>query len=289
MLYIKNKPVIIVDGSLYLYRSYFAFQKFQNNEKNTYEYGAIYGMLKTIQNILKKNYNSKKIIIVFDSSRKSFRNTIFKEYKSNRSAMPNQLYLQIKPLFKILKEIGIKTLSILGIEADDIIGSFAYKLEKAGEKVLIVSHDKDMIQLINENINILNLTNNSIIDQDKIKKKYGISPREFIDLLALMGDASDNIPGVPKIGIKTALILLQKFSNIENIYNNIEKIKFLSFRNAKSAAIQLKNHKEIAFLSYELAKIKLDIPIDITSKEISLNKESFKKLSNVIRLYSFYE
>lgn len=281
----KKKPIIIIDGSLYLYRSYFAFQKSIKFEEKPY--GAIYGILKTIQNILNKNYNSKKIIIIFDSSKKTFRNTIFKEYKSNRPDMPNQLYLQIQPLYTILKEIGIKTLSMKGIEADDIIGSFAYKLEKEGEKILIVSHDKDMIQLITKNINILHLKNNTILTPDQIKEKYGIYPKEFIDLLALMGDKSDNIPGIPKIGIKTALHLLKKFSNIKNIYNNIEKIPFLCFRNAKNIAIQLKNYKKIAFLSYKLAKIKLDIPINITSQEIHIKKTCFKKLSNFIQLYSF--
>ncbi|AAM67961.1 5'-3' exonuclease [Buchnera aphidicola] len=287
MPYTKKKPIIIVDGSLYLYRSYFTFQNFNSNEENPS--GAIYGMLKTIQNILNKNYNSKKIIIIFDSSKKNFRNTIFKEYKSNRSAMPNKLYVQIQPLFKILEEIGIKTLSILGIEADDIIGSLAYKLEQKGEQVLIVSHDKDMIQLITDNINVLNISKNSILTPEKIQEKYGIYPKEFIDLLALMGDSSDNIPGVPKIGIKTALFLLKKFSNIKNIYNNIEKIQSLPFRNAKNAAIQLKNYKKTAFLSYQLAKIKLDVPINITSEEITLKKTCFKKLSNLIRWYSFNE
>ncbi|AYN24648.1 5'-3' exonuclease [Buchnera aphidicola] len=285
MLYIKKKPIIIVDGSLYLYRSYFTFQNFNNNEENPS--GAIYGMLKTIENILKKNYGSKKIIIIFDSSKKTFRNTIFKEYKSNRAKMPNKLYVQIPPLLKIFKEIGIKTLNILGIEADDIIGSLAYKLEQEGEQVLIVSHDKDMIQLVTNNINILHLSKNNIITPDKIREKYGIYPQEFIDLLALMGDASDNIPGIPKIGMKTALCLLKKFSNIKNIYNNIEKIQFLSFRNSKNAAIQLKKYKETAFLSYKLAQIKLDVPINITSEEITLKKTCFKKLSNLIKLYSF--
>ncbi|QFQ32244.1 5'-3' exonuclease [Buchnera aphidicola] len=284
MYHIKNKPVIIIDGTLYLYRSYFTFQFFEKNQENPY--GAIYGILKTIKNILLKCYNSKKIIIIFDSSEKTFRNKIFNAYKNNRPKMPNALYIQIKPLLHILKNIGIKTLRIPGIEADDIIGSFAYKLEECGEKVLIVSHDKDMIQLLTNNISILNTSNNEIITPKKIKKKYGINPQEFIDLLALMGDKSDNIPGVPKIGIKTALFLLQTFSNIQNIYNNIEKIKLLSLRNAKNISNQLKIYKDTAFLSYKLAKIKLDVPIYISSDDIILEEICFKKLSNTIKKYN---
>ncbi|ALD15364.1 5'-3' exonuclease [Buchnera aphidicola (Aphis glycines)] len=284
MYYIKNKPVIIIDGTLYLYRSYFTFQFFKNNQENPY--GAIYGILKTIRSILLKCYNSKKIIIIFDSSKKTFRNEIFNEYKSNRPKMPNSLYIQIQPLFHILKNIGIKTLRIPGIEADDIIGSFSRKLEKCGEQVLIASHDKDMIQLLTNNINILNTSNNEIITPKTIKKKYGINPQEFIDLLALMGDKSDNIPGIPKIGIKTALFLLQKFSNIQKIYKNIEKIKLLSLRNAKNISNQLTIYKDSAFLSYKLAKIKLDIPICINANDIILDKTCFKKLSNAIETYN---
>ncbi|WAI11619.1 MAG: 5'-3' exonuclease [Buchnera aphidicola (Macrosiphum albifrons)] len=281
----KNEPVIIIDGSLYLYSSYYGFPHFENTLGEPF--GAIYGMLKMIDNILKKYPNSKKIIIIFDSSKKTFRNKLFKEYKKNRSPMPNSLYIQIKPLFEILKKIGIKILTIPGIEADDIIGSLACQLEETGNKILIISHDKDMLQLVTKNINIFNKKNNCIITPEAIKEQYGIKPKEFIDFLALMGDVSDNIPGVPKIGIKTALSLLNKFSNIKNIYNNIEKIKFLPFRNAENIAIQLKNNKEIAFLSYELAAIKLDIPINVNLKEMILNKYCSKNTFQIFKNYIF--
>ncbi len=284
MYYSQKKPVIIIDGTLYLYRSYFTYQYFKNDQENPY--GAIYGILKTIKNILSKYYNSKKIIVMFDSSKKTFRNQIFNEYKKNRPKMPNELYIQIKPLFHILKEIGIKTLSIPGVEADDIIGSFAHKVEKSGEQVLIISNDKDMIQLLTNNISIFNTSNNTIITPKKIQEKYGIYPKEFIDLLALMGDKSDNIPGIPKIGIKTALFLLQKFSNIQNIYNNLEKIKFLSLRNANNVSNQLKIYKDTAFLSYKLAQININVPICINSDDIILKKISLYKLSNMIKEYN---
>ncbi|WP_348769369.1 5'-3' exonuclease [Buchnera aphidicola] len=284
MYYAQKKPVIIIDGTLYLYRSYFTYQYFKNDQENPY--GAIYGILKTIKNILSKYYNSKKIIVMFDSSKKTFRNQIFNEYKKNRPKMPNELYIQIKPLFHILKEIGIKTLSIPGVEADDIIGSFAHKVEKSGEQVLIISNDKDMIQLLTKNISIFNTSNNTIITPKKIQEKYGIYPKEFIDLLALMGDKSDNIPGIPKIGIKTALFLLQKFSNIQNIYNNLEKIKFLSLRNANNVSNQLKIYKDTAFLSYKLAQININVPICINSDDIILKKISLYKLSNMIKEYN---
>ncbi len=280
---IKNHPVIIIDGSLYLYSSYYGFREFQHTSGQSC--GAIYGMLKMIDNIFKKYKHSEKFIIVFDSPQKTFRKKLFKEYKKNRMSMPNALCMQIQPLFRILKKIGIKVLTIPGIEADDIIGSLAYKLENIGEKILIISHDKDMLQLVTKNINIFNKKDNRIITPEIIKEKYGIAPKEFIDLLALVGDVSDNIPGIPKIGIKTALFLLNNFSNIVNIYNNIEKIQFLPLRNAKNIAIELKNNKKTAFLSYELAKIKLNISIDINLNEMIIKKYCSKNTFRVFHEY----
>ncbi|QCI16094.1 5'-3' exonuclease [Buchnera aphidicola] len=282
MYHIKN-PIIIIDGSLYLYSSYYGFSNVKNflGEPS----GAIYGILNIINNILIKYKDLKKIIIIFDSSKKTFRTKLFKEYKKNRPSMPLELFVQIKPLFEILKKIGIQVFKIPGIEADDIIGSLAFQLEKKGETVLIISHDKDMQQLVTKNINILNKKNNTIITPEIIKKKYGIKPIEFIDFLALIGDISDNIPGVPKVGIKTALSLLNSFSNLNNIYDNIEKIPFLPIRNAKNITIQLKKNKEIAFLSYQLATIKLDIPINITSNQIFSKKDCIKNLLNFLKNY----
>ncbi|QCI20562.1 5'-3' exonuclease [Buchnera aphidicola (Brachycaudus cardui)] len=283
----KKNPIIIIDGTLYLYYYYYGLRHLNNNSEKPFS--AIWGMLKMISYLFKRYRNSKKFIVVFDSFKKTFRKEIFEPYKSNRSPMPNSLYIQIQPLFDILQDIGIKIISIPGIEADDIIGSLSYQLQQKGETILIVSHDKDMIQLVTHNINIFHKKDNYIITPKTIKKKYGIQPKEFIDFLALMGDSSDNIPGVPKIGIKTALTLLHTFSNIKNIYYNIEKIPFLTLRNAKNIAIQLKNHKEIAFLSYQLAEIKLDIPIHITSQEISLKKHCFKNLLNAFKDYNNFK
>lgn len=282
----KN-PVIIIDGNLYLYRFYYAFKQFRCILGKPS--GAIYGMLRMLYNILIKYKHSKKLIIVFDSSKKTFRNKLFKEYKINRPKMPNSLYIQIKPLFQILTKIGIKKIKISGIEADDIIGSLAHKLERYGKKVLIFSHDKDMTQLVTRNIHILHKINNVLITPDTIKEKYGIQPKEFIDLLALMGDSSDNIPGVPKIGIKTALFLLKKFSNINNIYNNIKKIQFLPLRNAKNIAIQLKNYKADAYLSYKLAQIQLNIAINVQAEDMNIKNNCLKKLPSLFKDYRYHE
>ncbi|WAI18808.1 MAG: hypothetical protein OW720_02225 [Buchnera aphidicola (Brevicoryne brassicae)] len=162
-MYQTKIPIIIIDGSLYLYTSYYGFRDFKNAIGEPY--GAIYGILKMIDNILKKFFFVKQLIIIFDSFKTTFRKKMFQDYKSHRPPMPHSLYVQIQPLFKILKKIGIKTLSIPGIEADDIIGSLSSKLEKEGEKILIVSHDKDMLQLVTKNINILNKKKNILLHQ----------------------------------------------------------------------------------------------------------------------------
>ncbi|WP_422667606.1 5'-3' exonuclease [Buchnera aphidicola] len=269
MLYIKKKPILIIDGSLYLYRAYYAFPQYIDTTGNPT--GAIYGMLKMLYTLLKKYNHTSNMIIIFDESKKTFRTTLFPDYKKNRPHMPKLLSIQIQPLIKKIKKIGIKTLSIPGIEADDIIGSLSHKLENAGEKVLIVSHDKDMLQLVTDNIYVLQKINYPIIKPDYIQKEYGINPKEFIDLLALMGDSSDNIPGVPKIGKKTALSLLHTFNNLENIYKNIEKIENLPIRNIKNIIQELKKNKKIAFLSYKLAKIQIHLDIQITIKDMIIN------------------
>ncbi|CAL4324207.1 5'-3' exonuclease H3TH domain-containing protein [Buchnera aphidicola] len=285
MQYIKKNPIIIIDGSLYLYRSYYAFPDYINTLGEPY--GAIYGMLQMIYNILKKYHNINKMIVVFDESKKTFRNDLFKDYKKNRSRMPNTLAIQIPPLLEIMKKIGVKTFSIPGVEADDIIGSLAHTLESTGENVLIISNDKDMLQLVTKNIYIFQKNKNLLIKPNIIKDIYGINPKEFIDFLALMGDPSDNIPGVPKIGKKTALFLLHNFYNLKNIYNNIEKISTLSLRNSKNISIELKKNKDMAFLSYQLAKIKLNININITLQDMTIKNSYKKNLFYFLRLCNF--
>ena len=231
-------------------------------------------------------YQDYQIITVFDTPNKTFRHTLFKNYKKNRPSMPENLKSQIQPLYKIIKFIGIPVITIPSVEADDIIGTLSYRAEKLGLSVLISSNDKDMIQLVSEKIRIINSMQDVIIGLNEVKEKYGIiSPILMIDLLALMGDVSDGIPGIPGIGKKTALILLKKFGCLENIYKKIEDIKTLPIRGTKNITIQIKKNKEIAFLSKKLSTIRLDIPINLNFQD--LKKSKFKK-QEILYFFNYY-
>jgi DNA polymerase I len=234
-------------------------------------------------------YKDHQMITVFDTPNKNFRHILFKNYKKNRPIMPSNLQDQIQPLHKIIQLIGIPVITIPSIEADDIIGTLSHRAEKSGLSVLISSNDKDMIQLVTTNIRIINSMHDIIIGPNEVEEKYGISPTLMIDLLALMGDASDSIPGVPGIGKKTALILLKHFGSLEKIYNKIDDIKILPIRGAKNITIKIKKNKEIAFLSKKLSTIKLDVPINFNFQDLKKPKLKKKELLYFFNYYNFYK
>ncbi|WP_367681685.1 5'-3' exonuclease H3TH domain-containing protein [Buchnera aphidicola] len=274
----------MVDGTSYLYRAYYTFPYWIN--KYGEPSGAIYGVINMLRKIILK-YQDNQIIVVFDSPNKTFRHAIFKKYKKNRPAMPEDLKKQIPFLYKIIKLIGIPLILVPSVEADDIIGTLSYRAEKIGLTILISSNDKDMLQLVTEKINIINTTYDVIIGPKEIKKKYGITPKLMIDLLALMGDVVDNIPGIPGIGEKTALMLIKHFGCLEKIYEEIENIKILPIHGAKNISIKIKKNKEIAFLSKKLSTIKLDIPLDVDLENLKTSKLKKQKLLHFFNHYNF--
>ena len=248
----------------------------------------IYGVLNMFRKLLLQN-SFYKMIIVFDSPKKTFRHNLFEQYKKNRSAMPVDLKQQIQSLYIVIKLLNIPTIIIPYVEADDVIGTLSYKAEKKGYFTLIATRDKDIAQLVTENINIIDSIKNIIIGPEIIKKKYGIPPKLIIDFLALVGDTSDNIPGVIGIGEKTATILLTKLGTIEEIYAKIENIQFLSLRGTNNIIRQLKKNKQMAFLSKKLATIKLDVSLHEKYNNFNLPIFQQKKilffLKNYIRNY----
>ncbi|WP_343183422.1 5'-3' exonuclease [Buchnera aphidicola] len=270
----KKNLLIIVDGTNYLYRSYFAFKNFKNKKKEPI--GVIYGILIMLKKIFNK-YNPKKIIIVFDHKKKTFRNKIYKKYKSNRPNIPLDLKKQIKNVKKIIKYIGIPILKIPGFEADDIIGTLSKKYFKYIKKILILTNDKDMTQLINKNVKILD-NNSKIIGKKEVIKKYGVKPKLIKYFLAIVGDRSDNIPGIPGIGIKTTQKILKKFKSLKDIYKNLKKLKSLNIRNSVKLKNIFKKNKKIAFLSYSLTKIKTNIKNKKLNKKFKLKKPKYKKI-----------
>lgn len=201
--------------------------------------------------------------------------------------MPDDLRPQIEPLHRIIKALGIPLISIEGVEADDVIGTLAVQAAKDGKDVLISTGDKDMAQLVNDHIMLINTMNNTLLDREGVIEKYGIPPELIIDFLALMGDSADNIPGVKGVGEKTALALLQGIGSLEQIYANLDQIATLSFRGAKNFAPKLEAEKANADLSYLLATIKTDVELDVTHDQLLTQPQDRAELAQLFEHYEF--
>ncbi|WP_051997619.1 DNA polymerase I [Paraglaciecola polaris] len=256
---IPNNPFILVDGSSYLFRAFHGMPPLTNSKGQ--DTGAVYGVINMLRSLIKQ-FNPTHIAVVFDAKGKTFRDEIYSEYKANRPSMPEELRSQIEPLHKIIKAMGLPIIVESGVEADDVIGTLADQASKLGIPTLISTGDKDMAQLVNEHVTLINTMNNHVMDPQGVVEKFGIPPELVIDFLALKGDKVDNIPGVPGVGDKSALGLLQGIGNIDEIYKNLEKIAQLDFRGAKKMADKMREYEEQARLSYTLATIKLDVKMD---------------------------
>ncbi|WP_029685028.1 DNA polymerase I [Tatumella saanichensis] len=283
MAQIAENPLILVDGSSYLYRAYHAFPPLTNSAGEPT--GAMYGVLNMLKSLLLQ-YKPTHAAVVFDAKGKTFRDELFEEYKSHRPPMPDDLRSQIEPLHQMVKAMGWPVLVISGVEADDVIGTLAREADQQGRPVLISTGDKDMAQLVTSNITLINTMNNSILGPEEVTDKYGIPPELIIDYLALMGDSSDNIPGVPGVGEKTAQALLQGLGSMSTIYDNLDKVASLSFRGSKTMAAKLEQNKNVALLSYQLATIKTDVQDLPGCEALSVNAPDNDTL---LSLFSHYE
>ncbi|WP_339841901.1 DNA polymerase I, partial [uncultured Alcanivorax sp.] len=218
---------------------------------------------------------------------KTFRDELFEEYKSNRPPMPDDLRAQVQPLHDLIRAMGLPLIIEDGVEADDVIGTFARIFHQQGKPVLISTGDKDMAQLVTDKVTLINTMNNALYDIEGVKQKFGVGPELIIDFLALMGDKVDNIPGVPGVGEKTALGLIQGLGSLEDIYANLDKVAELSFRGAKTMAKKLEEHKEMAFLSYQLATIKLDCELSEDLNDLKLGEPDNESLARYYQELEF--
>ena len=281
---IAPNPLVLVDGSSYLYRAFHAFPPLTNSAGEPT--GAMYGVLNMLKSLISQVQPSH-IAVVFDAKGKTFRDEMFEQYKSHRPPMPDDLRKQIQPLHDIIRALGIPLLVIEGVEADDVIGTLAVAASKANQKVLISTGDKDMAQLVDDNIMLINTMNNTLLDREAVIEKYGIPPELIIDYLALMGDSADNIPGVAGVGEKTALGLLQGIGSMAEIYANLDKVAELPIRGAKKLGDKLLAEKEMADLSYRLATIKTDVALDITPERLTLGASNNDQLTEYFGRYEF--
>lgn len=263
----KTAPCILVDGSSYLYRAFHAMFKADLHNAAGEPTGAVRGVTAMLRRLV-KDYPASNILVIFDAKGKTFRDEIYSEYKAQRPPMPDDLRSQIQPVHDIIRAMGFPLLIIDGVEADDVIGTLARQATEKGIDVVISTGDKDMAQLVNQHITLVNTMTETVMGIEGVKEKFGIPPELIIDFLALMGDKVDNIPGVPGVGEKTALALLQNLGGIDEIYKDLEAVRSLDFRGAKKMPERLAEHKDLAKLSYLLATIKCDVALDQNIEEL---------------------
>ena len=259
-------PLVLVDGSSYVYRAFHALPMLTTS--SGLNSGAVRGVISMLRRLL-LDYPDSPVAVVFDAKGKTFRDAIFAEYKAHRPPMPDELREQIEPIHEIVKAMGLPFICEPGVEADDVIGTLARQASEQGMHVVISTGDKDMAQLVNAHTTLVNTMTDTVMDEAGVEAKFGIPPSLIIDFLALMGDKVDNIPGVPGVGEKTALGLLQGLGCLDDIYANLEQVSQLSFRGAKTMGVKLAQEKDSAYLSYLLATIKTDVPLEQGPKQLT--------------------
>jgi DNA polymerase-1 len=256
----NSAPLVLVDGSSYVYRAFHALPMLKTS--GGHNTGAVRGVISMLRRLV-ADYPDSPVAVVFDAKGKTFRDDIYAEYKAHRPPMPEELREQIEPIHEIVKAMGLPFICEPGVEADDVIGTLARQASAQGRHVVISTGDKDMAQLVDVHTTLVNTMTNLVMDEAGVEAKFGVPPSLIIDLLALTGDKSDNIPGVPGVGEKTALGLLQGLGGLDAIYANLENVAQLSFRGAKTMAAKLEAEKDSAYLSYQLATIKTDVPLPL--------------------------
>ncbi|MAI93849.1 MAG: DNA polymerase I [Halieaceae bacterium] len=260
-----TQRLILVDGSSYLFRAYHALPPLTNSKGlNT---GAAKGVIGMIRKLM-ADYEGDQVVVVFDAKGPTFRNEIYADYKANRPPMPEELREQIAPIHSTIRAMGLPLVCVEGVEADDVIGTLSLEASRTGREVVISTGDKDMAQLVDEHVTLINTMNNTAMDRAGVIEKFGVPPELIIDLLALMGDKVDNIPGVAGVGEKSATALLQHLGGVSSIYEQLSAVAALPIRGAKSVANKLEIAREAAELSYTLATIKTDCDLGLEAEDL---------------------
>lgn len=279
-----DSPFILVDGSSYLFRAFHGLPPLTNSKGQ--DTGAIYGVVNMLKSLIKE-YSPSHIGVVFDAKGKTFRNDMYPEYKANRPEMPMELREQIAPLHEIIKAMGLPLIIVPGVEADDVIGTLARQASEQNIPCLISTGDKDMAQLVNQHVTLINTMNNQITDIDGVFDKFGVNAEHIIDFLALKGDKVDNIPGVPGVGDKSAQAMINGIGGLNDIYENLEKLAELSFRGSKTISKKMLEFEEQARLSYKLATIDTTLELDVTPTTLTPKPADNQKLAELYGEYEF--
>jgi DNA polymerase-1 len=284
MVSISGTPLILVDGSSYLFRAYHSPPHLTNSRGEAT--GAIYGVVNMLKSLLRQ-YQPTQMAVIFDAKGPTFRNEMYNEYKANRPPMPDDLRSQIEPLHRIIEAMGLPLLCVSGVEADDVIGTLARQASAQGRHTLISTGDKDMAQLVDEHVTLINTMTNTLLDPQGVADKFGVGPDLIIDYLALMGDKVDNIPGLPGVGEKTAAALLQGLGSIAQIYQQLDKVPTLSFRGAKTMVAKLEEFRAQLELSYQLATIKTDVELPYQLTDLMIKTPDNAQLAELYKECEF--
>ncbi|MBK2126216.1 DNA polymerase I [Fangia hongkongensis] len=273
----ETKKIVLVDGSSYLFRAFHALPQLTNSQGEPT--GAIFGVI----NMLKKlpaELDTEYVTVVFDAKGKNFRHELYPEYKAHRKPMADELRTQIEPLYELVEKLGFPLIKVEGVEADDVIGTLACNLAKEGYSVVISTGDKDMAQLVNDQVTLIDTMKKEHTDKENVIRKFGVQPNQIIDYLALMGDVSDNIPGVPKVGPKTAVKWLSEYHSLEGVMANADKI-------TGKVGENLRDSLEILPLSYKLATIKCDLDLPYTIDDLKCRKMDYTYVADAFSRYDF--
>ena len=273
----KQDPIILVDGSSYLYRAYHALPPLTTSKNQPT--GAIKGVISMVKKIL-IDHPESPLAVVFDAKGKTFRHDMYSEYKANRPPMPEDLVQQIEPIHQIITLMGIKLIMIPGVEADDVIGTLAEQARQKRLDTVISTGDKDMTQLVCKNVSVVNTMSGELLNESGVLKKFGVEPKYITDYLALIGDKSDNVPGVEKVGPKTAVKWLDEFGDIDGIKSNAESIGGKVGENLRASL-------ETLDLAHQLVKIKTDVELDLGIEDLKVGEPNSKELSKIYKELEF--
>ncbi len=278
----ENKPLVLVDGSSYLYRAFHAMPSLTNSKGEPT--GAVYGVINMLRKLL-NDYQPEQIAVVFDAKGKTFRDDLYPEYKAHRPPMPKELQQQIEPIHAIVRAMGLPLLMVDGVEADDVIGTLARQATEQGMETVISTGDKDLAQLVNEHVTLINTMNNTELNPQTVVEKFGVPPDRIVDYLALIGDSVDNIPGVPKVGPKTAQKWLQKYGSLDEIITHADEIKGKVGENLRASLEQLP-------LSRQLVTIKQDVELPVKPEQLTRqppDRATLRKLYQQLEFRSWLE
>ena len=280
----STSPLVLVDGSSYLFRAFHGLPPLTNSKGQ--DTGAIYGVVNMLRSLM-TTYKPSHIAVVFDAKGKTFRDDIYKEYKANRPPMPDELRSQIKPLHNIIRAMGFPIIVEDGVEADDVIGTLARQASAQGIECVISTGDKDMAQLVDQHVTLINTMTNTTMDISGVNEKFGVPAELIIDYLAMKGDKVDNIPGIPGVGDKSAIAMLNGIGGVKEIYANLDKIATLEFRGAKTMGAKIAQYEEQAMLSYQLATIECGLKLEYEPTTLNMGEMDKAELQTLFAEYEF--